>query len=136
MYQTPQPIWNEIAKTQPLKTKRWAALFKATDLPPAVEPLYRELEAAGADDRTCRAYLLVAPLLHENLAISRYVESTGRDSLRSSMMELTTVNEATILASQEFSLKPSQQAKLRKLLQMASPAPQSSNASAQPNPSR
>lgn len=136
MYQTPQPIWNEIAQTQRIKTPLWADLFKATDLPTAVQPLYRELEAAGADDRTIRAFLLAAPLLHENLAISRYVEKTGRDSLRYSMPELTTVNEATILASQEFSLKPSQQAKLQKLLSRDWTKLASSSASAPPNPSR
>ena len=116
MYQAPTSIWNEIAETQKVLMPLWQRLFKATDLPSALEPLEVKLEAAGADARVTRAYLLTAPLLDENLAVSRYIETTGRDSLRSSMPELTTVNEATILASREFSLNPSQQATLQKLL--------------------
>lgn len=116
MYQAPTPIWNEIARTQRLATKRWPPLFKATDLPTALAPLEAELEAKGADARTIRAYLLVAPLLEENVAISSYLERRGRPDLRSSLPELVTINEALTLASAEFRLKPSQQAKLRELL--------------------
>jgi len=116
MHQCPTPIWNEIARTQKLRSPLWAGLFAATDLPTALQPLEATLEAQGADVRTIRAFLLVAPLLAENLAISRYVEQTGRTSLRNSLPEIVTVNEAMILASQEFSLKPSQQTALRKLL--------------------
>ena len=134
MYQAPQPIWNEIAKTQELRTPLWRSLFAAKDLPAAIEPLEAQLEQRGADTRVTRAYLLVAPLLAENLAISRYIEQTGRASLRSSMPEIETVNEATILASQEFNLKPSQQAKLQQLLQADLTTPPSAPASAKPTP--
>lgn len=116
MHQCPTPIWNEIARTQKLRSPMWADLFAATDLPTALQPMEAKLEAQGADVRTIRAFLLVAPLLAESLAISRYVEQTGRTSLRNSLPEIVTVNEAMILASQEFSLKPSQQTALRKLL--------------------
>lgn len=136
MYQTPTPIWNEIAASQPLQTPLWARLFKATDLPTALEPVVADLEAAGADARTIRAYLLVAPLLQENLAISRWIEETGRTSLRNSMPELETENEAMILASQEFSLKPSQQTVLRRLLRGDWTTPASASASVKPTPPR
>lgn len=116
MYETPTPVWNEIAATQEMSSERWERLFQAEDLVKALRPLENELEALGADARTTRAYLLVAPLLFENLAISRYVEETGRQSLRSSMPELLTVSEATTLASKEFSLTPGQQDRLRGLL--------------------
>lgn len=116
MYQAPTPIWNEIAATQQLRMPLWRRLFQSKDLPTALEPLEAKLEKAGADARVTRAYLLTAPLLDENVAVSRYIEQTGQDSLRSSLPELTTVNEATILASKEFSLSTSQQNKLRKLL--------------------
>ncbi len=116
MYETPTPVWNEIAATQEMSSARWEKLFQAEDLVKALKPLENELEALGADARTTRAYLLVAPLLFENLAISRFVEQQGRQSLRSSMPELLTVKEATTLASQEFSLTPGQQDRLRGLL--------------------
>lgn len=116
MYQLPTPLWNEIAKTQNLATPLWTALFKATDLPPALQPLEADLEAAGADDRTIRAFLLVAPLLHENLAISRFIEQTGRTDLRNSLPELVTASEATTLASSDLRLTPRQEQKLHALL--------------------
>lgn len=132
MYQTPQPIWNEIAQTQRIKTPLWAAIFSAPDPVQALAPLQDELAAAGADARTARAFLLVAPLLQENLAISRFIESTGRTSLRSSMPEIETVSEAMILASREFSLKPSQQTKLKNLLSRAWTTPPSAKRSEPP----
>ena len=134
MYQAPTPIWNQIAKTQQMETPLWSGLFLETDLPTALQPLERQLEAAGADARTIRAFLLVAPLLHENLAISRFVEQTGRTDLRSSMPELTTPNEATILASMEFSLKPSQQQVLLQLLSRDWTMPASAGSSAKQMP--
>lgn len=118
MYQVPQAIWNGIAKTQQLTIPLWADLFRAKDLPKALEPLYAQLEAAGADARTVRAYLLVAPLLQENVAISRFLEThPGQDSLRSLLPELTTMQEATALASSEYSLRPTQLTTLKRLLE-------------------
>lgn len=116
MYQCPTPIWNEIAQTQEMASPQWAKLFKATNLPEALAPLEAKLEALGADTRTIRAYLLVAPLLAENLAISRFIEQTGRTSLRNSLPEIETASEAIILASQEFNMNLSRQKQLRELL--------------------
>ena len=138
MHATPTPIWNEIAKTQQLSTALWRRLFKlkADPLAAALESLETELEAQGADVRTIRGYLLVAPLLQENLAISSWVERTGRTDLRSSLPELTSINEALILASQEYRLSPSQQTKLRQLLMGDYPTARSEPPSAKPIPSR
>ena len=118
MYQTPQPIWNEIASQEQLKTPLWRRMFKlpTAQLSGAMEDLESRLEQKGADPRVIRAYLLVAPLLDENLAISRYIEATDRTDLRSSLPEICSENEAMILASQEYRLKPSQQTMLRRLL--------------------
>ncbi len=118
MYQVRQSIWNEIAKTQELASPLWRQCFSASpaELSGLMERLQLRLEAKGADARVIRAYLTVAPLLDENLAISRHVQETGQISLRSSMPEVQTVNEATIMASMEFPLKPSQQARLQELL--------------------
>ena len=120
MYQAPTAVWNQIAQSQPLG-KPWSRLFRL-DLPELTKELAKMedvLKAKGADARVTRAYLLTAPLLAENEAISSFVEMTNRQDLRSSMPELTSVNEAVILASQEYRLSPSQQAKLTHLLNQA-----------------
>lgn len=118
MYQTPLPIWNEIAKTQELATPQWRRLLNLDPeaMPSAIKDLETRLEQKGADPRSIRAYLLTAPLLAENEAISRYVEASGNPGLRASLPELTSINEALVLASHEFRLSPSQQSMLRKLL--------------------
>ncbi len=118
MHQTPTPIWNEIAQTQRLRSQTWAPLFKMPEAEQhkALEEIEAKLEADGHDPRTILAYLLVAPLLEENVAISAWIEKIGRTDLRNSMPELTSVSEALILASGEYRLMPSQQNKLRALL--------------------
>jgi hypothetical protein len=118
MHQTPTPIWNEIAATQKLLHQPWKRLFGLTHeaLGQALTQIASDLEAKGCDSRTIRAYLLVAPLLAENEAISSYVEATERPDLRSSMPELVSLKEALTLAVQEYRLMPSQLKKLKTLL--------------------
>ena len=121
MYQVPTVVWNEIAKSQAL-SQPWVTLFRMTqqELPAGLEKLVdAPLEAQGADNKTVLAYRLVAPLLQENEAISDYIMLVDNPSLRASLPELTSVNEAVILASQEYLLNPSQQAKLTQLLTKA-----------------
>ena len=77
------------------------------------------LTKAGADPTTVRAYVLTAPLLLENEAISRYLQQSNQHFLRNSLPELTTVNEAISLAIAEFRLKVSQTRMLRTLLEQA-----------------
>jgi hypothetical protein len=90
------------------------------ELPAGLDKLVDQpIEAQGADNRTVLAYRLVAPLLLENVAISDYLGMTNQLNLRASMPELTSVNEAVILASKEYRLTASQQAKLTQLLQQA-----------------
>jgi hypothetical protein len=90
------------------------------ELPQGLEKLVdKPAEAMGADNKTVLAYRLVAPLLIENEAISSFVVEDNRLDLRPAMPELTSVNEAVILASQEYRLMPSQQKKLTQLLQAA-----------------
>ena len=119
MYQVPTSVWNEIAKAQPL-SKPWSTLFRLNyeqltkQLPKLVD---EPIEAQGADDSTVLAYRLVAPLLQETEAISAYIEETGNLNLRASLPEINSVNEALILASEEYRLNPSQQSLLRKLLE-------------------
>lgn len=118
MYQVPQAVWNEIAATQPLAHPLWKGMFplSPTALHGSMDDLEKRLAATGADDRVTLAFTKVAPLLDENLAISRFIEKTRRENLRNSLPEIETVGEATILASRELRLKPSQQHALQMLL--------------------
>lgn len=121
MHQVPMPVWNEIAKSQPL-SQPWATLFRMTpeNLPKGLEKMVdAPAEAMGADNKTVLAYRLVAPLLQENEAISQFLLETQRPNLRASLPELTSVNQAVILASQEYRLTASQQQKLTQLLTKA-----------------
>ena len=133
MYQVATPIWNEIARTQKTRTG-WGRLMEAPELQAAIEPVEAGLEALGADARTIRAYLLTAPLLAENVAISRWIEGRGATHLRSSLPELTTVRQAMTLASTEFSLTKTQTQMLDKLLQEHLTEPPSARSSAKPTP--
>ena len=121
MYQVPMKVWNAIARSQPL-SQPWATLFRLTpeELPAMLEEMVdKPLEAAGADNRVVLAYRLVAPLLMENEAISSYLMETQQSMMRSCLPELTSLNEAVMMASTEYPLTPSQQSKLSQLLKQA-----------------
>ena len=117
MYQVPMSVWNEIAASQPL-SQPWFDLFRMDydELTKALAPIEKKMEMQGVDSTVIRAYLLTAPLLVENEAVSSYIEMTERHDLRNSLPEICSVNEAVILATQEYRLNPSQQARLAKLL--------------------
>lgn len=134
MYQVPTPVWNAIAATQPLKHQPWTTLFSlAPDAQlQALADLENQLSAQGADSRTIRGYVLVAPLLQENVAISKYLQATGSLGMRGALPELTTIREAVDLATAEFSLTPSQEEQLHQLLIEAYKKPPSGSASATP----
>lgn len=138
MYQVPTPVWNAIAKTQVIKHQPWMTLFslKADQQLPALADLENQLSDQKADSRTIRAYLLVAPLLLENVAISKYLQATNQPGLRGSMPELTTIREAVALATTEFNLTPTQQAKLHQLLTEAYKTPPAVSSSATPTATR
>ena len=127
MQQVPMRFWNEIAQTQEMKSPLWAAMFSLSpeQLSGATDDLTKALKLLVQDERVMLAYLLAAPLLVENEAISRYLIETDSLHLRSSMPELQTVGEAVILASREYRLKPSQQRQLDLLLKLALETPES-----------
>lgn len=121
MYQVPMRVWNEIALSQPL-SQPWATLFRLEpeELAQGLERMVdKPLESQGVDDRTILAYRLTAPLLVETEAISAYILEGDQGYLRTSLPELNSVNEAVMLASQEYPLSQSQQAKLHQLLTKA-----------------
>lgn len=118
MYQTPLPIWNDIALSQPLFPPM-RELFAATPetLPAMIDKhLDKPAEAMGLDDPTALAFRLVMPLFVENEAISAYIEEMRQQQLRSSLPELTTVRECLELAAMEYRLDQSQLASLQRSL--------------------
>jgi hypothetical protein len=134
MYQVPAAVWNEIAASQPL-SPQWARLFRMNpgQLGNALAMQAKELEAKGLDSKTIRAYQLVAPLLSENEAISSYLEESRRQDLRAALPEICSVGEALMLVTAEYRLMPSQQGRLRPLLEQLLNAP-SETPSEQPAP--
>ena len=138
MYQVPTPVWNAIAQTQTLKHAPWTTLFSLApdEQLAALADLENQLSDLGADSRTIRGYVLVAPLLLENVAISKYLQATGSLGLRGALPELTTISEAVDLATAEFSLTQSQEERLHQLLTEAYRKPPSASSSAPPTASR
>ena len=130
MHQVPMRVWNEIAKAEPLG-QPWTKIFRMTpeEMNQATDKLGDQLEV---DNKTQLAYLLVAPLLQENLAISNFLVESNQQSLRAGMPELTTVSEAVYLATQEYSLSPFQQSKLKALLEQDQKKPRELRNSVQP----
>ena len=118
MHHTPRPIWNDLARSQPLYPQM-RELFAATPQTLAVlmeKHVDAPAAAMGLDNRTALAFRLVMPLYVENEAISAYIEETQQAQLRSSLPELTTVKECLVLAAQEFRLNQSQLASLQRSL--------------------
>lgn len=125
MYQTPTAIWNEIAETQDLRYPEWERLFRMDpdQQMQALDKLQHKLEREDkASTRTILAYTLTAPLLLENVAISKFIQESPRDNLRLSLPELTTIQEAVDLATAEYQLSAKEQRHLRALLREAYPS--------------
>ena len=111
-------IWNEIAATQRLKHPRIRELMKLgpDELPKRLDQIAADQESKGALPRTTLAYSTVLPLLLENEAISRYVQMKDSDSLRGSLPEVTSMDEAVYLATLEYRLTEAEQENLKELL--------------------
>lgn len=109
------PIWNEIARTQTLKTK-WAKMAFALDAEAMAALEDKEFKAlkekVGAD--VALAYLDVKPLLLENVAISLFTQA--QPTYRPALPETVSIAEAVMLASKERPLSRQQQASLTNLL--------------------
>jgi len=118
MRQIPAGIWNEIAQSQTLKAQPWAMIAKQEpeDLEAELQKLEQKLDKEGVPNKVILAYLLTAPLLMENQAISRFIQETQQYGLRSSLPELTTISEAVALATAEYRLTALHQKRLKSLL--------------------
>ena len=115
------PIWNEIAKAQKLRTEWGKKAFNLDQegMVNLVNQEYEELQQKGVSTEICKAFLDMKPLLLENVAISLHIQQTDNLHLRQALPEVTTINEAVILASEDQPLTTLQQRQLQKLLQDA-----------------
>ena len=111
MWQVPTVVWNEIARTQKLRTK-WAKRVFPMEPIEMLETLDKEMEKLEkekkVDGPVALAYMKIAPLLMENVAISRYIQMKNAQHLRAALPEVLTAEEATMLASREVVLTPAQ----------------------------
>jgi hypothetical protein len=112
MYQATPEVWNAIAASQPL-SPYWAPLFRANPAEMGARLAALQTNAEKwlglTDPKLLRSFLLVAPLLSENEAISAYLEESGRQDLRAALPEVCSVTEAVSLATAEYRLSTPQQ---------------------------
>lgn len=109
------PIWNQIAR-QRLQTP-WARKAFKLDADGMVELMNQEYAKLTAEvgGTVASAYLDVKPLLLENQAISRFTQA--QPMYRAALPEITSIQEAILIASQDHLLTTLQQKKLQKLLE-------------------
>jgi hypothetical protein len=115
MFQAPATIWQAIAEAGPLRTT-WAM-----DLFPMPQDLLdEELEAEEqrlteqlGSPLAAHAYLIVAPMLWEALAIRNWQEQAGQSP---AVFPLETVEDALLVANGDYPLSQAEQQALRALL--------------------
>ena len=109
------PIWNQIAQ-RPLQTP-WARQAFKLDADEMVELMNEEYAKLKAEvgGTVASAYLDVKPLLLENQAISRFTQA--QPMYREALPEITSIQEAILIASRDHLLTTLQQKKLQKLLE-------------------
>ena len=111
------PIWNEIARTQTLKTEwaRKAFALNDQEMSELENREYQELKPR-VGQTVAAAFSDLKPLLLENQAISRYIQAQGDPALRQALPEVVSIAEAIAIASMDRPLSPSQQTSLQNLL--------------------
>lgn len=116
MYGVAAPIWNRVAREQPLQTPMGRSLFPLDQekLNEALEARELALQQQGYSPKVATAYLTVAPLLWEKAALATY--SRDHPGMSEALPEVVSPAEATLLATQEFSLTASDQQILTGLL--------------------
>ena len=108
-------IWNEIAKTQTLKTA-WAKKAFSMDQNQMAEAENREYQALKrmAGPEVAAAFLDMKPLLLERRAITQF--TLEHPNFRQALPEIASVSEAVIYASMDRPLNQKQQKALMRLL--------------------
>lgn len=116
MHQAAARYWNEIAKTQHLKTQWAAEMFplSQSELDAALEREEQRLLRETNDPQVASAYLKIMPLLWENEAISKFLNANP--SLMSAMTPVQGLHEAMQVARKDFRLTTGQMQKLKRML--------------------
>jgi len=122
MHGIPEELRHRLAPK--MKHSQIRALFSMSseELNQAMDSQFKRLvEKSKVTDKAALAYLVFAPLLMENEAISKYVESSGNSSLRMVLPEVTDVKEALMLATREYQLTEQELKQLYRLLKPLDP---------------
>lgn len=119
MHSVAASLWNQVAASQPLQHPVWERRFLASpeEQEAEMDRLEETLRKAGFSPVVIRAFLLTAPLLAENVAISRFVQQSNNPSLRISLPEIVSPTEAIRLAAEEFRMTKPEQSQLRTALE-------------------
>jgi hypothetical protein len=118
MFQIATPIWNEIAKTQELRTsfaKRFFPL-QDEDMSAAIEAEIEKLKKFGASNNVALSYMVMAPLLWENEAIAAFVRE--HPVYYEALPNIVSVEEAVAIISRDYTLSSSEKEDLTELLRM------------------
>jgi len=116
MHQAAARYWNEIAKSQPLKTEWAQQMFPLPqeDMDLALENEENRLFRETNNPILVCAYLKIMPLLWENVAISNYLEDNP--SLRVAIPPIESIPEAILIARKDFHLTTRELMKLGEML--------------------
>lgn len=128
MHQLPARVWNEIARTQKLKTSWAKKMFPlqpdAMDSALADEEERVAKQELNGDYQAAAAYLKIMPLLWERMAVQDFLKDNP--SQMGSLVDVTTAEEAVILAGRDFTLTGLQKRKLHKLFKKTPTLPPAS----------
>ena len=118
MYQIAPQLWNEIARTEAIRSPTLRAMMA---VPPermleALAGQEKALEAAGTPAAVITSYMTMAPLLCESRAISRYIARTESFGLRDALPEVLTAKEAVAMAALDRSMTSTEQKSLLTML--------------------
>ena len=116
MIEVATPIWNQIAATQHLESPAARIAFRLDrDQLLQMEVFWTTLlEDLQTPPRLVRSVTTYLPLLTENRAISSFVSQ--HPPMRQALPEVLDPKEATLMATQEWRLTPSEQSSLKKIL--------------------
>lgn len=124
MYQAPASLWNQVAKTVPVKTEWGKVMFALNDqeLQEVLEEQAEELIKAGHSNKVALAYQTMLPLCLERKALAEFVGKMERPELQTVFPEVTTLAEAVELGANEYGLPQKDVLDLYNLLQPLMPA--------------
>ncbi|GHV08086.1 hypothetical protein AGMMS50229_15950 [Campylobacterota bacterium] len=121
MYMLPAAIWNDIARTQELKTRwaKWIFLLDDSTLIAALEDHSRRIVSEGMPERTVMSYHEALPIYAEREAITSYIIQTQQPELRSAVPEVSDHKEAARIVAMEHRLENQQEQTVARLLEKA-----------------